>query len=226
MGFFYNDLRKKKQRPLFDRICAFELLNSLNKNRRWTITEIDKEAATFTKLRSVDRYTTEEIDVVLEYHCKHIRDQYHPKAFNAKKFRTKFARIQNIYQDKHPTTSISQQAIEIAQRLKCLGWPKGSFSGVADVVQQSIDWIEVLKKTIRQNDCEKILPKLPRNWVESHMNTMHKRLSNWSAWSGDLSIARMSFQSKEVAAIIQEALCDCYGPTQGHKKMERLINDH
>lgn len=212
IGFNGDRTDKQNNYHPFDKLCAIELREVVQKQTMSRPGPIAKDLSAFRLLRTKDKISQERIDATLLWHCEHLRDKWEPKAFTGEDFRKKFLKIESALLRHHPPeeiVEISPQTIDIVSRLKMLGWKKVSMEKLAIEVELSLHFVRWLRSTlatmksvedhaIKSLYLTALLERLPRNWVEQWYEHLHKRLSNWEAWNGDLSSFRMSIESKDI----------------------------
>ena len=219
-----------------DKLMAIELLQAVNPRKKWTRQSIAKEARHIRLLRVKDNVPVTDIDQTLIYHCSHLRDQYHPRAFSAQTFRVKYEQIRAAYiraNPQHEQITITKESMAIVTRLKMLGWKRGSVEQLPGEVQRGVDWVLHLRSVIRATQSQStgaeelcwqaLLDRIPRNWVDVHFTKAHRRLHNWQDWNGDLRMVRMFHTNKECWSVIVTILEQYAGSKTGTRLSVKLL---
>jgi len=241
---------KTKRPNPFDRLCAANLLYAINPRKKHPSSTLIKEAHHFRLLREVDHIETEDIEEVLTYHCRHLRDQYQPTAISGKEFRTKWPKLLAAYRRAHPKElelEISPACKQIVERLRMNRWPKGSGDQLEAEVQQALNAAKAFHDGMRQfrdmmpstqrleNGSVKyikpgvairhLLQCWPSNHlVESHYEQVFHRIRTWDAWSGDMGMFRLDekFFEQWVYKELQQHGGDNYAQSLTGKLMDEI----
>jgi len=159
------------------------------------------------------------LDTVLSWFIDNIKGTYTPRVYSATTFRSKFIAIEDAMKratgtDNAIDIEITEMATKIAERLRMKGWPKGSASDLALVVQMSLNaYQDFLSR------CQRFAKALPdfdlkagerdemmrlmihfisgglpsvAHFVEQWMVDVHTQIADWDDWSGDLT--KMAFK--------------------------------
>ncbi len=165
----------------------------------------------FRLLREVDEVGEPEVVKVLEWYNANMGGEFTPQAYSGESFRRKFIAISHqAKRDIVATVEVGEDAARIAARLQGLGWPKGSGEAVGAAVQVGLTaylaWVhrrtaftEKLRKDDIVDDLGRERMRLhglgthiarampsPSHFIREWMENVHKHVSGWDAWSGDL----------------------------------------
>jgi hypothetical protein len=150
-------------------------------------------------LATVDGIDPARVATVLGWYVDRIGGPYIPAAYGGESFRAKYPAIAAAY-DRAATvhTPPGPVALAIDRRVAPLGWPNGSDRALASAIQTSLDRYNAAMRAA--NGAAALDPNLarfmdkvyavngpPDHYVEHWWtNHVHRRVSGWSDWSGDL----------------------------------------
>lgn len=152
-------------------------------------------ATHFERLRRLDGLSHKEIEGTLEWYVANIGGDYVPGAYSGEGFRKKFAGIQAAMGragDALPT-EVCDAAKALVEKLKPMGWPKGSAGRLPLAVQNSlttyrtwrvkaVQWLNA-QPTGFAKAVAQALPQ-PEAYMEQWFREAHNRVVGWAAWDG------------------------------------------
>lgn len=162
------------------------------------------------KLRTTDKVEEARIRRVMDWYHKAIGEEFVPQAFSGEAFRNKFERLEAACKrDILSTTTVTQDARDIAARLAMLGWPKGTGEAVPAATQACLDaygaWIELrngFNKKLMNGTAAKYADATrlfnlglhlartmpaPSQFVEGWMRAVNTRINGWDGFHGELA---------------------------------------
>lgn len=180
-------------------------------------------AKCFMMLRCVDGVPADHIDLILDWYVNHFGEEFVPQVYSAKAFRDKFLALENAMgRCVEVVGELSDDAKRIVASLNRKGWPKGSKEQLPAVVQSSLAEYVKFKDKLRDvvNDRTKVpipqpIKRFAHNllsarlgtavtFIENWMLAVHKQISEWTAWSGQLKQFRFCPESKRFAQMGRE----------------------
>lgn len=200
MGFFENEdtiPREAERCAPADRDRAQQLRSGLvakgvHLARRWSQKKWTEQ---FRILRQ-DLNDDQRLDRVFRWYLKNVGGDYVPEALCAETFRKKFTQIERAMgRDKDAVAAevkVSQEAKEMVDFYKNLGWPKGSKDLLPAATQLSLDNYHKFRKKLQQvknplvGHAEQILIKFAGGFIPTWFRLVHEKWANWPKWSADL----------------------------------------
>lgn len=178
-------------------------------------------------LRVKDKIPQKDISRVMEWYTAHIGEEFVPMAFSGEAFRKKWEALERACdRDKiMAVTEITPQAIAVADRLKMLGWPKGSAKTLPGATQACLTayaaWSarrtaftarleagnllgytkDVLKRLLSFGRHLKNIVPGGEHFVDGWLRGVHGRVHEWVEWNGNLNYDIFTPTHKRFTAI-------------------------
>jgi hypothetical protein len=204
----------------------------------------------FRLLREHDKAPTERIAAALAWYGENIGGQFTPQIFSGEAFRKKFPQLEKqVARDLTLDTPPTPEAVAVAGRLRMLGWPKGSGEALPAAVQRSLDayrtWCHrvcEMRRRLKMDDLAEDIgtwrQKLlvfgdwlyngkhggPEYFVEMHFQAVHRRVTGWHDWRGNLEPFVFDPEGKDFQEAQHAAAADfCGQPSDYWTRFKELM---
>lgn len=204
-------------------VAAQLLLKILRSAKRITKSfKITSWGKTIHQMVNSDKVPLSEIMTVLHWYEKHWNGTFVPKVYSAVSFRVKYARLVDCIHKSDPIVlrpSITKMPIMIhgiMEHLKPLDWPKGNQGQVRELIWFSYDNLKYFQKKLKELHTKALKKKITTvtivnfmNFVlvqltgmemilVNHVKQVHKRVCDWSNFSGSLMLFELKLNSTEM----------------------------